>query len=230
MKKEWIVLILMLCAAMIAATQAAAHAETAEIPEVPEYTSVAELTGIGSLEEAEAYAKKLCEADFFQLGDLSQASWDVAELEDGAFMAETEQDGQTLTLIISSDGALERFDNGFSRWEEAEETDPEAFNDEAHDKWRERIDLKLIEPFVKWYNPAAMEDCLNEITLDYDHGMFFTGYHGAFEREGDRFLWFYTDAYRGRSVRMKFVIQVAPVMRIVFYESALEATLEGGNG
>ena len=92
MKKEWIVLVLMLCVTAIAVSQAAAHAEAA-LPEVPEYSGQTEAAMLSAPEDALKYAQKLCEADYFQLGDLTDAYWDIAELEDGAYLAEAEQDG-----------------------------------------------------------------------------------------------------------------------------------------
>ena len=90
MKKEWIVLVLMLCVTAIAVSQAAAHAEAA-LPEVPEYSGQTEAAMLSAPEDALKYAQKLCEADYFQLGDLTDAYWDIAELEDGTYLAEAEQ-------------------------------------------------------------------------------------------------------------------------------------------
>ena len=229
MKKEWIVLVLILCVTAIAVSQAAAHAEAA-LPEVPEYSGQTEAAMLSAPEDALKYAQKLCEADYFQLGDLTDAYWDIAELEDGAYLAEVEQDGATVSLYIEADGSLRRYDNGWSRWEEAEEADTDNMPTGISEAWREAIDLRIIEPFVRSFNPKAMADCLRDVNVNYDHKIFFTGYHGTFEKEGQQFLWFYTDAYRDRSVRMKFVVQTAPVMRIVYFDAELEATAEGGNG
>ena len=145
-------------------------------------------------------------------------------------LAEAEQDGTTVSLYIEADGSLRRYDNGWSRWEEAEEADTDNLPTGISEAWREAIDLRIIEPFVRSFNPKAMADCLRDVNVNYDHKIFFTGYHGTFEKEGQQFLWFYTDAYRDRSVRMKFVVQTAPVMRIVYFDAELEATAEGGNG
>ena len=228
MKKEWIVLTLMLCVTILAVSQAA-HAETA-LPEVPEYQNRIEPKELSDPEEALKYVQKLTEADFFQAGDLTGLHWDITEPEDGAWLAEAERDGQTLSLYIDSDGSLRRFDNGFSRWEEAEELDPGAMSGEVYEAWRENIDLRIIEPFVRNFNPAAMDACLQDVKVDYDSKIYFTGYHGTFEKEDQQFLWFYTDAYQNQTVRMKFVVQTLPMMRIVYFDAALDATAEGGNG
>ena len=229
MKKEWIVLVLMLCATLIAVSQAAAHAEGA-LPEVPEYSFQTEQTSFSDSEAALKYAQELCGADYFQNGDLTKAYWSIAEMEYGSYTAEAEQDGTMLSLLIGPDGSLRRYDNGFSHWTEAEEVFTYDGRNEAEETRREQIDLRIIEPFVRTFNPAAMDACLRDVTVNYDSKIFFTGYHGTFEKDQNQFLWFYTDAYQDRSIRMKFVVQTAPVMRVVYFDAELEATAEGGNG
>ena len=230
MKKQWVVLILMLITTAIAISQAA-RAEDA-LPEVPAYSFAQEQHAIENTEEAEIRAKEFCGADCFQMEELSGAAWIAAPGENGFYTVTAEQENGIVSFVISEDGSLYRFENKLCRWTEAEVVDWQTFDDQNvnYEEWREKICVQIIEPFVRSFSPAATAECLETVKIDYESGIFFAGYDSAWRLGDEEFLYFYTDAYRDGSIRMKFVVQTRPVMRIVCFDAAVIAAEEGGNG
>ncbi len=234
MKKEWILLILMLCVVIFAvahAVRAEAEPTNPTLPKVPVYSDEMQKIHLETPEEALSYAKELCIVDYLQLEDLAGTEWSVAPEEDGNFAVTAETtDGTAVRFVIAPDGSICRFDNGLSHWQDAPEPDPAAFNGEVYDEWRSELAVKLTENFVRAFNPEALERYLLDNFIDYSSHIYMAGYEGTSFLGDSQFLWFYSDSYQGMSVRMKFVLQTAPVMRIVCYDAAIDAESEGGNG
>ena len=206
------------------------NGESLEIPEVPQYTGKLEARAITKEEEAIACAKEIWALDYLQAGDLEAAEWEVQEEGDTwNVIAFLPGEAQTMKVLLRKDGAVLRVYNGVSGWEDAREVSTEGFETDLHDLWRGALSIRLMEGFAEAVNEGSTEYYHATNPGAYDNGIYYTGFDSMLADGDQLFMNYYTEPNEDRTARTRFVVQVLPVTRIVFFNTQVPVE-EGGNG
>ena len=218
--------------ALILALLLAAGAAAAEsaLPEIPVFASELETRMIETEEDAVAYAQEFWSLDFMG-ADFTGGEWLAEEMEeDEEWFVTAIGDECVLELVFGRDGGIHYADDNRSGWDMAESVDPEEVPDTDEDiEWRTRLTELAEVPFLRMVNPSVYEDYCRDHP-DYAEGDDqLTGFGDLLRNGENEFIVNYSDTYQDGSFRMRFVIQVSPVIRIVDFNAFCDP-LEGGNG
>lgn len=209
-----------------------AAAEGAPV-EVPHFSSVLQVREIGSADEALAYAKEFWQMDYMgvDVSAIPAEAWSVTDNESYWSVIADLPEG-SLDLYIEFDGSISYAANWAGEWFNAGESDytcepidePEE-KEEADVRLRQDVDALCEFPFLAAVNPPACKAYVADHT-DQD-GL--THYMGTFHGEKGDYNLDYSEFYDNKTYSIRFVVQVAPTIRILYFDPYCTSE-EGGNG
>ena len=189
-----------------------AAAEGAPV-EVPHFSSVLQVREIGSADEALAYAKEFWQMDYMgvDVSAIPAEAWSVTDTESYWSVIADLPEGN-LDLYIEFDGSISYAANWAGEW----------FNAGDSDYTCEPID----EPEEKEEADVRLRQDVDALCPDQD-GL--THYMGTFHGEKGDYNLDYSEFYDNKTYSIRFVVQVAPTIRILYFDPYCTSE-EGGNG
>ena len=204
--------------------------------EVPEFSSALNVREIRTTEDAQAYAKEIGQLDYLgtDVSEIPETDWLVVEggWDEGFWSVILERSEGDLEISFETDGSLTYLSNleggWFGRTEDdfLENGDPEDGEQEV--EFRNRLDLNLEQPFLAAVNPETFRAYKEFYPTGISHE-FLTHYNGTWKDGENAWNLNYSEVYNGDEYRMKIIVQVEPVIRIVYFD-AFCSVYEGGNG
>ena len=202
------------------------------VPEVPEFTSGLNVREIGSDEDAVAYAKEIWNMDYFGAGDLSGYEWRASQTDDGRYVVYGSDPKDTpdhfLQTEFGRDGAVTLIRNAASDMDLAGPRGDERYEAGEFDDVRAQISSRMLM-LAGILEPGATAEYLASQEYNEGHGNWYAAYEGVAFRKNSDFMTFYTEKNWETGYRTKFIVQITPEIRVVYFNSHTDA-MEGGNG
>ena len=223
---------LFVCCMLLTALLPACAEEAAVMTEVPAYSSALAHRALPDAEAAVAYAKEIWAMDYLAAGDLSGAAWSARLTDAGHWLVTAAVGGNAsaLYLDMTGEGRVCALMNRLSGWNAAEDLtdvyDPDR--EAALTGWREQISF-MTERFAETLNPGDTDAYRAAHPDGHATGNSYTFYHCMMRCGDEEFLCSYTELLPLSGTKNKYIIQTAPVVRVVYFDSYTDAA-EGGNG
>ena len=174
--------------------------------------------------------------------EVTETGWYIVVMKAG--------DEEIAEAVFTADGQVLYLDNYASGWENAaenfvepgeEETyegpaegeEDEGFGDDL-DKdpdviYRETLDRKLEYPFLAEVNPDVYQQYTEAHPIEEGENELLTHYNGTYVDGEKEFNVCFSETYMDSKLQIKYVVQIKPVTRIVFFDVSGDPN-EGGNG
>ena len=217
-------------------------------PIVPVFEGTLNVRPIETEEEAIAYAKEIWALDYlgmdfeisyYEADHYEEDCWVVYAMDgpdDGDYCygdVMFDLDGNVVRVENASSGVFEVLNEAGGEEEmQANEDicpveDPDTWSD-----WRTLLDKELEYPFLETVCPGVYEEYVALYPLDEVNNDTLTHYNGTAVDSYDNANQFnvnYSESYRDGTWRIQVVVQISPVIRIVYFDVYVDAE-EGGNG
>ena len=217
-------------------------------PIVPVFEGTLNVRPIKTEEEAIAYAKEILALDYLGM-DFEISYYEADRFEEDCWVVYAKDgpdDGDYCygDVMFDLDGNVVRVENASSGVFEVlieagdeegmvanEDLDPLEDPDTWSD-WRTLLDKELEYPFLRIANPKVYEEYVALYPLDQVNNDTLTHYNGTAVDSYDSMNQFnvnYSEVYHDGTWRIQVVVQISPVIRIVYFDIYIDAE-EGGNG
>ncbi len=207
--------------------------------QVPVHSSTLDIREIRTSEEAQAYAKEIWQMDYLgvNVSEIPAEHWLVVDggWDEGFWSVILERTEGDLEVTFDTAGCVIYLSNVEGSWiglTEDEFFNPESEgedeDEDADVEFRNQLDLNLEHPFLVTVNPSLFDAYMELYPTGVNHD-FLTHYNGTWKDGEDAWNLNYTESYNGDEYRMKFIVQISPVIRIVYFDTQC-SVFEGGNG
>ena len=184
-----------------------------------------------SRDSAVAYAQEICAMDFLGLPDADRLSWMADRDGSGWDMMgyDPESPDQiVLRLSFDEEGNVLLIRNCETLLEEAEPLDTDRLDSDDATAWREDLDISLWL-FTEYLNPGSTGLTAEDLRDQASRHNGFTSYECTEAAGEETFQTSYGTLHRDPMKKVKYVIQTAPVVRLLVMDTTVPSE-EGGNG
>lgn len=217
------------------------------VPEIPAFEGTLNVRPIGSAEEAVEYAKEFWALDFVGM-DLADAYYTAEPWEEGTWIVYVKEgpsdedycygdvafdfNGNVILVENASSGVFEVLNEA---GESEASMDAELLFSVSEDdmvSFRENLDRKVQYPFLAEVNPDLYSDYVLQYPIEEGNNEFLTHYYDTYVDSYDSTIIYdlnYSEHFMEETFRIKYVVQISPVVRIVYFDAYVDAE-EGGNG
>ena len=222
-------------------------AAESKMPEIPTFQDVLNVRPIGSEEEAIAYAKEIWALDYLGM-DFDIAWYEADRYEEDCWVVYAmdgsddeaycygdvmfDLNGNVVRVENTSSGVFEVLIEAESNEMDENQEIVVPEDDDAWAEWRTMLDKKLEFPFLETANPDIYAEYVSLYPTDEVNHDTLTHYYDTYTDSYDETLVFnlnYSEYYRDETWRIKYAVQISPVIRIVYFDVYTDAE-EGGNG